>query len=136
MENIETKVVHITEEVNIFENELQEAGQILRNGGLVAFPTETVYGIGANALDEQACLKIYKAKGRPSDNPLIMHISDIEWLSYYVSHISDTALSLIEAFWPGPLTWWSLTPSLVCGSNLTGIRLPTPGNGYGEQTRA
>lgn len=80
------------------------AGEILKNGGLVAFPTETVYGLGANALDEEAAAKIYAAKGRPSDNPLIIHIARIEDLEKIAERVPWQALRLAEAFWPGPLT--------------------------------
>lgn len=86
------------------ENDLEEIGNILKNGGLVAFPTETVYGLGANALDENAAKKIYEAKGRPSDNPLIVHISNVRDLDVVASNVPDTALALAERFWPGPLT--------------------------------
>ena len=72
---METKRIKINDTKNINDEELKEAAQILRDGGLVAFPTETVYGLGGNALDEKAAGKIYAAKGRPSDNPLIAHVS-------------------------------------------------------------
>ena len=81
-----------------------QAGEILRRGGLVAFPTETVYGLGGDALNPEASEKIYKAKGRPSDNPLIVHIADREALEGIVKEIPAKALALAEAFWPGPLT--------------------------------
>lgn len=83
---------------------LRQAGTIIRRGGLVAFPTETVYGIGANGLDETAVKKIFVAKGRPSDNPLILHIADLSHLPQYVKQINDKARQLIDYFWPGPLT--------------------------------
>ncbi len=83
---------------------IERAGRILRQGGLVAFPTETVYGLGANALDENAAKKIYAAKGRPSDNPLIVHIADMEALPKIVREIPEAAKRLAQAFWPGPLT--------------------------------
>ena len=83
---------------------IDRAGEILRRGGLVAFPTETVYGLGADALDAQAAAKIYAAKGRPSDNPLIIHIADWEAIDRIVSEIPENAKRLAEAFWPGPLT--------------------------------
>ena len=83
---------------------MEEAGSILKNGGLVAFPTETVYGLGGNGLDPQASQKIYAAKGRPSDNPLILHIAKIDQLHEVVSEIPEAAATLAEAFWPGPLT--------------------------------
>lgn len=88
----------------IDEQVMQRAGEILKQGGLVAFPTETVYGLGANALDEEAAKKTYAAKGRPSDNPLIVHIADIEMLSPIVRNISEKAMRVMDRFWPGPLT--------------------------------
>lgn len=83
---------------------IQKAGKILREGGLVAFPTETVYGLGGNALDPKASMKIYAAKGRPSDNPLIVHISDIKDLAKITTEIPEGARILAEKYWPGPLT--------------------------------
>lgn len=83
---------------------MKKAGEILRSGGLVAFPTETVYGLGADALNEEAAQKIYAAKGRPSDNPLIVHIADMEALDRIVEGIPEEAKALARAFWPGPLT--------------------------------
>ena len=83
---------------------IQMAAKILQEGGLVAFPTETVYGLGGNGLDSEACEKIYIAKGRPSDNPLILHISEFEELNPIVREISPAAKALMDAFWPGPLT--------------------------------
>lgn len=86
------------------DEELMEGAKILREGGLVAFPTETVYGLGANALDEEAAKKIYAAKGRPSDNPLIAHVSCMEEVYPLVSWVPEAAKKLAQAFWPGPLT--------------------------------
>ena len=83
---------------------LYKAAQIIKNGGLVAFPTETVYGLGANGLDENAVPKIYEAKGRPSDNPLILHISEFDEIKKIVKEIPDIAVILADEFWPGPLT--------------------------------
>ncbi len=80
------------------------AAKLLREGKLVAFPTETVYGLGGNGLDPQASSRIYAAKGRPSDNPLILHISDRSELSPLVKRIPEAAVRLMDAFWPGPLT--------------------------------
>ncbi len=80
------------------------AAQIIRSGGLVAIPTETVYGLGANAMDEEAVAKIFLAKGRPQDNPLIIHIAEPADLTKYCHHIPETAWLLAERFWPGPLT--------------------------------
>lgn len=85
------------------EASLQRAGEILRNGGLVAFPTETVYGLGANALDADAAKKIYAAKGRPSDNPLIIHIADPKDAEKF-AHTVPAYYALAERFMPGPLT--------------------------------
>ncbi|MCI8639776.1 MAG: threonylcarbamoyl-AMP synthase [Coprococcus sp.] len=83
---------------------IEQAGEILKNGGLVAFPTETVYGLGANALDERAAEKTYAAKGRPSDNPLIVHIARLEELDGIAADIPIAAKTLADNFWPGPLT--------------------------------
>lgn len=83
---------------------IEQAAQIIRSGGLLGIPTETVYGLGANALDEQAVRKIYEAKGRPSDNPLIIHIPDASWLERYCENVPEAAYRLAEEFWPGPLT--------------------------------
>lgn len=95
---MDTKVVKTTEE------ELIEAAAILKKGGLVAFPTETVYGLGADALNEEAARKIYAAKGRPSDNPLIAHIAKKEDIEPLVREIPEAGKKLMDAFWPGPLT--------------------------------
>lgn len=98
-----TKIIQIdTDELN--EGTLREAQTIIANGGLVAFPTETVYGLGANALDKDAAKKIYSAKGRPSDNPLIVHISEIKDIDVLARDIPSKAYELAEVFWPGPLT--------------------------------
>ena len=83
---------------------LEKAGNILQEGGLVAFPTETVYGLGGNALDPQASMKIYAAKGRPSDNPLIVHIADLDKWPAIVREIPEKARILADKYWPGPLT--------------------------------
>jgi len=83
---------------------IKEASEILRNGGLVAFPTETVYGLGGDATDKEASKKIYAAKGRPSDNPLIVHIAKFSQLEDISKDLPDNAKKLADAFWPGPLT--------------------------------
>ena len=101
---METKRIKINDAENIKDEELQEAAQILRDGGLVAFPTETVYGLGGNALDEKAAGKIYAAKGRPSDNPLIAHVSCAAEVTPLVKYIPEAGKKLMDAFWPGPLT--------------------------------
>ena len=85
-------------------DELKQVEAILKGGGLVAFPTETVYGLGADALNHQASMKIYKAKGRPSDNPLIVHIASADQLDVIARNIPDMAYELARVFWPGPLT--------------------------------
>ncbi len=86
------------------ENEIAKAADILKNGGLVAMPTETVYGLAANALDGSAVAGIFKAKGRPMDNPLIVHIADLSQIHLLVSCFPEKAKILAERFWPGPLT--------------------------------
>lgn len=109
---------------------LTPAAEILKSGGTVAFPTETVYGLGANALDQKAIQKIYEAKGRPSDNPLIIHIASIEMLEDLVEAISSHAQKLIDAFWPGPLTLIfkksTLVPDVVtAGLDSVAVRMPS-----------
>ena len=101
---METKRIQILDPQKGKDEELAEAGAILRKGGLVAFLTETVYGLGANGLDEEAAKKIYAAKGRPSDNPLIAHISAPEELEALAAEIPCFAKRLMELYWPGPLT--------------------------------
>ena len=93
----------MTEE-EIDEAQIRRAGEILRGGGLVAFPTETVYGLGGDAFNPESSRKIYAAKGRPSDNPLIVHICRIEDLERVAAQVTPEARRLAEAFWPGPLT--------------------------------
>ena len=88
---------------NTKEN-IEKAAEIIRRGGLLGIPTETVYGLGANALNADACRRIYEAKGRPQDNPLIIHVPDASWLSRYCEKVPESAYRLAEAFWPGPLT--------------------------------
>ena len=100
---METKIRKIDKN-QIDENVIREAGEILQGGGLVAFPTETVYGLGADALKEEAALKTYAAKGRPSDNPLIVHIAEYEALKEIAVNIPAETDILATHFWPGPLT--------------------------------
>ena len=97
-----TEIVPVNEDY--FENKVFELGKIIREGGLVSFPTETVYGLGANALDAEAAIKTYAAKGRPSDNPLIVHVADKGEVSRYVKEVTPLEEKLMDAFWPGPLT--------------------------------
>ena len=100
---METKILKIDEN-NIDSLVLKEAGEILKRGGLVAFPTETVYGLGGDALNPDSSRKIYAAKGRPSDNPLIVHITNMDALKEIVTEIPEDAVKLAKAYWPGPLT--------------------------------
>lgn len=100
---METKIVKI-DPVQIDEEKIKEAAELIRRGELVAFPTETVYGLGADALHPEASKKIYAAKGRPSDNPLIVHICKFEELEYIAKTVPEQARKLADAFWPGPLT--------------------------------
>ena len=99
---MQTKMIKVNE--TNFQESVREAGEILKRGGLVAFPTETVYGLGGDALNAKSSEKIYAAKGRPSDNPLIVHICDMEDLEKIACRISEKAYQLAEAYWPGPLT--------------------------------
>ncbi|MFC5557542.1 L-threonylcarbamoyladenylate synthase [Ureibacillus thermophilus] len=107
-----------------------QAVDILNQGEVVAFPTETVYGLGAVATNEEAVKKIYKAKGRPSDNPLIVHIGTMEEVPNYVEEIPENAKKLMERFWPGPLTLIMkakrgvLATSVTAGLSTVGIRMP------------
>lgn len=105
---METKIYKIQGSNGTFTEEeeklLEEAGAVLRRGGLVAFPTETVYGLGGDALNKESSHRIYAAKGRPSDNPLIVHICRFEDIYEIASEVSDEAVRIAEAFWPGPLT--------------------------------
>lgn len=103
MKGMETIIKKIDKN-NINVQTIKEAGRILRRGGLVAFPTETVYGLGAHALKEEAARKTYEAKGRPSDNPLIVHIADYEDLKKIAVNIPPETDALAAHFWPGPLT--------------------------------
>jgi L-threonylcarbamoyladenylate synthase len=111
------------------ETHIESAGRRLRDGELVAFPTETVYGLGANALDNDAVAKIYVCKGRPSFNPLIVHVADIETARNLSSHWNERAEILATAFWPGPLTLVvpksSAIPAIVsAGLETVALRVP------------
>lgn len=112
------------------EDELKRAAKILRGGGLVAFPTETVYGLGGNGLQKDAAKKIYAAKGRPSDNPLILHISCQEELSSIVKSIPPAAEKLMQEFWPGPMTLIfekaaSVPEETTGGLDTVAVRMPS-----------
>ncbi|MCI8273098.1 MAG: threonylcarbamoyl-AMP synthase [Clostridia bacterium] len=109
---------------------IEEAGQKIKAGGLVLFPTETVYGLGANGLNSEAVEKIYSAKGRKSDNPLILHISNLEMLSKIAQGITKVEQKLIQAFFPGPFTIilkrTDIVPDVVtAGLETVGIRMPS-----------
>lgn len=99
-----TRFLQITKNQEKDSKIYEEAGELLKAGELVAFPTETVYGLGGDALNCEAAHKIYAAKGRPSDNPLIVHIADVHALNELCEKVPDSAKKLAEAFWPGPLT--------------------------------
>ena len=96
--------IYIIDSKAVDHQKMEEAAQLIRSGELVAFPTETVYGLGADALNPQASKKIYAAKGRPSDNPLIVHIAKFEDLEEIAKEVPQEAKKLADAFWPGPLT--------------------------------
>lgn len=111
-------------------NAIQTAAEILRNGGLVAIPTETVYGLAANALDGEAVKKIFIAKGRPQDNPLIVHISSIEEIEPLVEKVDPRAYDLAEKYWPGPLTIIMKKSAVIpdevsAGLDTVAIRMPS-----------
>lgn len=125
---MDTKVA-ILEENNIDKKVISEAAEVIKNGGTVVFPTETVYGLGANALDSKAVEKIFKAKGRPQDNPLIVHVADYN-IKPYVKDIPHVAQILMEKYWPGPLTLIfnksdKVPDTTSAGLNTIGIRMPS-----------
>ncbi len=118
-----------TERLEITDKNMIHAGAIIRRGGLVAFPTETVYGLGANALDPDAVTSVYLAKGRPSDNPMIVHIASMNQLAEVAAEIPAAAVPLIQAYWPGPITFilkrTENVPLVTTGGLETvGIRMP------------
>ena len=111
------------------EEKISAAAKILREGGLVGIPTETVYGLGANGLDSEAVKRIFKAKGRPQDNPLILHLSGVQWLPRYCADIPPIAYVLARKFWPGPLTMILKRKPIVpdettAGLDTVGVRCP------------
>ncbi len=106
---------------NLREEDVAEAAELLRRGELVAFPTETVYGLGGNALDAGAAARIYEAKGRPSDNPLIVHICDLTALEVLASEVPQEAYALAERFWPGPMTMILKKSSAVPAATTGGL---------------
>lgn len=119
---METKWI-VVDENEIDSEAVKQAGDIIKAGGLVAFPTETVYGLGGDALNKESSKKIYAAKGRPSDNPLIVHICRLEDLTPIVKEIPESAKVLAEAFWPGPLTMILRKARLFQGKQQAGFLL-------------
>lgn len=120
----------VTKRLSDNKDGIAQAAKLLRNGGIVAVPTETVYGLAASAFDEDAIKRVFLAKGRPQDNPLIVHISDMEMLKSVVSEIPPLALTLAERFWPGPLTMvlpkGDKIPLSVCaGLSTVAVRMPS-----------
>lgn len=126
---MKTEIIRISID-NIDVSKIRYAAQVLQDGGLVAFPTETVYGLGANALNVAAVEKIFKAKGRPSDNPLIVHVADKLSVEKLVSRIPDKASVLMDMFWPGPLTLvldkLPIVPEIItAGLDTVAVRVPS-----------
>lgn len=126
--NMDTKILKVTTD-KIDEDKLKEASHYINKGELVVFPTETVYGLGADGLNADACKKIFAAKNRPSDNPLILHISHIDELDRLVSEVPEDAKLLAKNLWPGPLTMIfkksKLIPDVVtAGGDTVAIRMP------------
>lgn len=118
-----------TDPKNIDMTQMKEAGELIASGELVAFPTETVYGLGGDALHPEAAKKIYEAKGRPSDNPLIIHIADVSDLERVAKEVPPQAKKLADAFWPGPLTMivWKkdeVPYATTGGLNTVAVRMP------------
>lgn len=127
-EHRDTQLLRVRSIYEDMEN-LQKAAELLAGGGLVAFPTETVYGLGANALDEEAVAGIFRAKGRPQDNPLIVHVCSLDMIGPLVTKVPEAAVRLAGAFWPGPLTMIfpksSAVPAAVSGGlDTVAIRFP------------
>ncbi|MGL5640761.1 MAG: L-threonylcarbamoyladenylate synthase [Paraclostridium sp.] len=123
-------IISNIDELEINKNEISKHAKLLSEGKTVIFPTETVYGLGANALDEDAVKKIYEAKGRPSDNPLIVHIYDKSELNSLVTDVDEKAEKLMNKFWPGPLTIIfkkkSIVPQRTSGGlDTVAIRMPS-----------
>lgn len=116
--------------VIVDKNEIDDAAKCLKNGGLVVFPTETVYGLGADAFNKQAIDGIYKAKGRPNDNPLIVHIADIKCLDYLVKEVPSCAKKLMDKYWPGPMTLIfkksdNVIDRVTAGLDTVAVRMPS-----------
>jgi L-threonylcarbamoyladenylate synthase len=119
----------IVETQILSKRKIKKAAEIIKNNGTVIFPTETVYGLGANALSEDAVKKIFVAKGRPSDNPLIVHISDFNDIYNFVEQVPQNAQKLAKAYWPGPMTLVmkkkeNIPDVVSAGLDTVGVRLP------------
>ena len=121
---MKTEIFHI-QDPQAQRPEIEAAAAILRGGGLLGIPTETVYGLGANGLDTEAVRHIFEAKGRPQDNPLILHVPDESWLERYCRNIPEAAYRLAARFWPGPLTM--ILPRQDCVPDITTAGLDTVG---------
>nr|MDO8134120.1 L-threonylcarbamoyladenylate synthase [Candidatus Njordarchaeum guaymaensis] len=127
-QGLQTKILRVNA-VNPDPDAIEEAATIIKRGGLVAFPTETVYGLGADALSHDAMSKIFKAKGRPPDNPVIVHVSSLNDLKKVTDEVSPIAKTLMERYWPGPLTLLfkrkSTVPDItVAGLDTVAVRMP------------
>ena len=128
-------IVELYNDDNRRSEVMERAGEILKKGGLVAFPTETVYGLGGDALNPEASARIYAAKGRPSDNPLIVHIADMEALKVLASEVPEKARLLADRFWPGPLTMImpksdAVPYTTTGGLDTVAIRMPSHPTAY------
>ncbi len=126
---MEARIV-IMDENRPDEAAIRYAGRLIRMGKLVAFPTETVYGLGVNALDEKAAIKVYEAKGRPENKALTVHIADMEALFEIASDVPEAAIRLAEKFWPGPLTMIlkknkKVPAAVTANLDTVGVRMPS-----------
>lgn len=126
---METRIIRI-EDIDIENSDMEEAADLIKSGEVVAFPTETVYGLGADGLNEEAVKKIFQAKGRPQDNPLILHVDSLEMLKRLVVEIPKDAYLCMDKFWPGPLTMLfkrtDIVPDIItAGLDTVAIRMPS-----------
>ena len=127
---MKTKFVELSKDG--YNEKIADAAEIIKRGGLVAFPTETVYGLGANGLDGEAVYSIFEAKGRPHDNPLIMHVCDLD-MAAEIGYLTDAFYKLASAYWPGPLTIIvkkrdTVNDIVTCGMDSVAIRMPSDEN--------
>jgi len=126
---VKTVIYEVTELTDAAYERIREAAEVIKGGGLVAFPTETVYGIGADAFNEEAVARVYEAKGRPADNPMIVHIARASDVGSLVNQVTPDAVKLADAFWPGPLTMVlpkreEVPVRVTGGLDTVGVRLP------------